>query len=70
MTKKTTNVDIDPELLQTALHFMDRFRKVAEDAVRRDHYQHWDIPDFEHKVESKMTSMIHYLIDLAGRNAQ
>lgn len=59
----------DEEFLRIAYGFLDRFRAAAEDAVRRDHYQYRNIPDFEEKVDIKMTSMIHYLIDQAGRNA-
>lgn len=59
----------EEEFFEVMQGFLNRFRSAAEDAVRRDHYHHDAVPDFDEKVEAKITSMVYYMIDQAARNA-
>lgn len=51
-------------------HFINYFLEQAEEAVRRDHATHKEIPNFDRLVEEKMISMIEHIIEYAAKNTK
>ena len=47
----------------------ESMRNAAELQVNMDHYDHYDIPDFDQKVERKLDAMIYTLAEYAARMA-